>query len=408
MNFIELNKCLACSSSRLQKYLDLTDQPLANNFTSNAEELLKFPLALNVCLDCFHSQLSVAVEPEILFRNYLYVSGTTVTLLDYFKWFTEKFVDSHGDMLKVLDIASNDGTLLKVIRSHGHSTLGIDPAANLMPLAAESGIATVCDFWPGQIATFLKNDLDIIIAMNVFAHVANPVEFLKMAAKLINENGKIIIQTSQAMMVRNVEFDTAYHEHLSFFNVSSMKALAIKADVYLTDVELTPIHGTSYVWTFLTRPEVESSRLSSLEKEEKDSGLTQLDTYLSFGKKADLLAQEVNTMVFNAREEGFEIWGYGAAAKGNTFINFSGIKLEGIIDDNPLKQGLISPGGKVQVYSSEHLIKVDRPICFVVPAWNFVDEIVKRIKLIRPDSKDSVITYFPTVQYLPIDSFTDR
>jgi len=404
-DFVELGSCLACSSIKLFEYLDLTDQPLANSFAppEKPEIMRRYPLSLNVCEECFHSQLSIAVDPKILFRNYLYVSGTTSTLLNYFDWFTSNYIDGHGQNLKVLDIASNDGSLLKVIKAHGHSCLGIDPAANLMPLAAENEVATICDFWPGQSFEFLKNDFDIIVGMNVFAHIANPVEFLSSAAKLLKTNGKILIQTSQAMMVRNTEFDTAYHEHLSFFNVSSMKRVAARAGVYLVDVELTPIHGTSYVWVFQAAPTSESSRLLRLEQEEKESGLSAIDTYMSFRTKAELLALEVKNLVEEAQVAGYEIWGYGAAAKGNTFINFSKIELNGIIDDNHLKQGLISPGGNVQVYSATHLIEIKKPICFVVPAWNFVDEIAKRIKTIRPSSNDMLLTYFPKVKYSAID-----
>ena len=403
-NYTELTSCLACTSSRLLQYLDLTDQPLANSFIHQSEEIIKYPLSLNVCKECFHSQLSIAVDPSILFRNYLYVSGTTTTLLDYFDWFTKNYIDAHGKELKVLDIASNDGSLLKVVRMHGHLCLGIDPAANLMPLAAENEVATICDFWPGQSSKFLKDDFDIVIGMNVFAHIANPVEFLRAAAAIIKSNGKVLIQTSQAMMVRNTEFDTAYHEHLSFFNVSSMKKVAARAGVYLVDVELTAIHGISYLWTFQNTPAFESPRLLKLEQEEKDSGLTAIDTYLSFGVKAELVALEVKNIVEGALGEGYEVWGYGAAAKGNTFINFSEIKLSGIVDDNPLKQGLNSPGGNILVYPPEHLSKIKKPICFVIPAWNFASEITEKIKAIRPESSDMLLTYFPKVEYKPIRS----
>ena len=405
MGYITLNECLACSSPHIREYLNLGEQPLANNFIAQDETFTNYPLSLNFCLECFHSQLSVGVSPSILFRNYLYVSGTTKTLLDYFEWFTEQFINSHGEKLKVIDIASNDGTLLKVIRNQGHFTLGIDPAANLMRLAADNGIATVCDFWPGEVSRFLSNDIDVIIAINVFAHVSNPVEFLTMASKLIKKNGKIVIQTSQAMMVRNIEFDTAYHEHLSFFNVSSMKQLASRAGVYLTDVELTPIHGTSYVWTFQIEPAEESVGLLSLEQEEIDSGLLDADTYKVFTQRAELLVRDVKELIAAAKSEGYEIWGYGAAAKGNTFINFAGINLNGIIDDNPLKQGLKSPGGNATVYPPGHLKSIDNRICFVIPAWNFVEEIANKIKLFRPESNDKILTYFPSVKYLPIHEF---
>jgi hypothetical protein len=182
-----------------------------------------------------------------------------------------------------------------------------------------------------------------------------------------------------------------------------MKKVAARAGVYLVDVELTPIHGTSYVWVFQVVHTPESSRLLELEREENDSGLSAVGTYLSFRTKAELVAIEVKNIVEKAQTTGYEIWGYGAAAKGNTFINFSKINLNGIVDDNPLKQGLISPGGGIQVYQPEHLIEIKKSICFVVPAWNFVDEIAKRIKSIRPASNDMLLTYFPKVKYTAIN-----
>ena len=238
----ENSQCFACDSSELYSVLDLGNQPLANSYLKHqTDNELVFPLRLNFCKNCTHLQLSHTVDPKLLFKNYLYVSGTSNTLREYFKDFvllTEKYVKNINN---VLDIACNDGSQLAAFKSKGYATYGIDPAENLLASSIQFGDIK-CDYLTQDSINSFDVKFDIIIAQNVFAHNNYPVEFLKHCAGALSDDGCIFIQTSQANMISNNEFDTIYHEHLSFFNVRSMTTIAKRTNLKLIDVLKVPIH----------------------------------------------------------------------------------------------------------------------------------------------------------------------
>jgi 2-polyprenyl-3-methyl-5-hydroxy-6-metoxy-1,4-benzoquinol methylase len=366
----------------------------------DAKVLERFPLSLNVCVSCWHSQLSVAVAPDLLFRDYLYVSGTTKTLRDYFEAFADRTLEDlyRTGQPRVLDIASNDGSLLAAYRSRGCSVIGVDPAANLIGKAAANGVDTICGYWPSTIASNLRAGFDIIVAMNVLAHVQAPDDFLLGVREVMSPDSVLYVQTSQARMVENREFDTAYHEHLSFFTCSSMLKLAERVDLHLANAYWAPIHGTSYVWEFRLPRDTDpvGQDLAALLSHEDSCGISQRATYSEFGSHAHSTAQWAKTKAAELRAGGFRVVGYGAAAKGNTFINFAGLDLELIADDNELKQGLQAPGSCVPVVAPSMLKDIDQRCAFVLPAWNFRDEICDHIRAIRGDRGDIAMTYFPT------------
>lgn len=395
-NFTYLKTCLACGSSQLKRYLDLGWQPLANDFSSNAEEMEEFPLEINLCKECFHSQLVASVSPSRLFSHYVYISGTTKTLKDYFLWLNEKIRLAYKPGARILDLASNDGSFLEISQKIGFKILGVDPASNLIGLAAEKQVPTICDYWPSRNLDCFEYTFDVIVAMNVLAHVPNPLEFLESARRSLKKNGRIYIQTSQAKMFANGEFDTVYHEHLSFFTARSMKTLAKRAGLDILEGEYVPVHGISYLWTLVPSSSAKSSNEdSTIESLEVKEGLYDENTFVRFASSAQKIARDAFAKVEELRALGFQIWGYGAAAKGNTFINFSGIKLDGIIDDNPLKQGLISPGGKTLVHSIEKVAELEGKILFIIPAWNFADEIIDRLRAAITAKNVLALTYFP-------------
>jgi SAM-dependent methyltransferase len=403
-DYSPLTRCLACSERNLEVYLDLGSQPLANDFRAIEAAKDGYPLALQVCLSCWHSQLTAAVLPDLLFRDYLYVSGTTTTLRDYFASFSRAITDRFGESLRVLDLASNDGSLLAEFNRLGHVTLGVDPAANLVPLAAAVGVDTLCGYWPTTVAPHLRPGYDIVIAMNVVAHVADPCAFLGAIGDVLAPTGRLFVQTSQARMVENGEFDTAYHEHLSFFNTRSMSALAERAGLALHDVSLVSVHGTSYLWELSTEPAAMSGRgLVELREHEESLGLFEKTTYKRFSERAGESARLVRDELSRLHDEGYALFGYGAAAKGNTFINFASITLDAIADDNSLKHGLLAPGSGIPVISPQELAREERPCAFLIPAWNFRDEIASRISAIRPNALDKGIVYFPSLEVFPLD-----
>jgi 2-polyprenyl-3-methyl-5-hydroxy-6-metoxy-1,4-benzoquinol methylase len=394
----ELNECLCCGSEKLKLVLDLNEQPLANSFKKTAEESEPtFPLRLNICEDCTHLQLSHAVNPDLLFKNYLYVSGTSQTLRDYFDWFAKETLTYAPDAKTVLDIACNDGSQLNSFKALGLKTFGVDPAENLHPLS-NANHEVVCDYFTDKYNYHYKNkNLDIITAQNVFAHNSYPLEFLQQCKEVMSDTSVLFIQTSQADMIRNNEFDTIYHEHLSFFNASSMSALARRAGLHLIDIRKTPIHGNSYMFVFKKTVE-DTSKVDAVLAEERALGLQDMNTYLAYADRASTIVEDLKQTIMHYRMLDYLIVGYGAAAKGNTLLNFGEVHLDYIIDDNPLKQGLYSPGMSTPVVPITKLDDyAETKVAFVPLAWNFFTEIRKNIKNKRDRDGDVFIKYFPTI-----------
>ena len=397
MRYSKLEACVACGSNFLIEVLNLGNQPLANELKEKVtSQSHSYPLILNRCSICCHCQLSISVNPEILFSHYLYESGTTHTLKLYFDEFVSKYISIRGSNLKVLDIASNDGTFLVEVKKHGHKVLGVDPAANLLGKALSSEVNTVCAYWPSELGNFLQK-VDVIVAMNVLAHVPDPLTFLVACKDLLSNDGVILVQTSQAKMIEMGQFDTMYHEHISFFNTKSMQSLASRAGLKLSNVNYENIHGISYVWE-LTNKDENISETNPILEHEKKVGLFEDNIYNEFRNFSSTLISEVKLVLETERSAGMKIIGYGAAAKGNTFICHAGLKLDFMVDDNELKQGLFTPQTNFEILSPHVLQSISEPICFLVPAWNFVSEIASKIRLIRDPKMhvlDQVVTYFP-------------
>jgi SAM-dependent methyltransferase len=396
----ELNECLCCGSKRLKLVLDLNEQPLANSFKKTADESEPtFPLRLNICEDCTHLQLSHAVNPDLLFKNYLYVSGTSQTLRDYFDWFAKRTLE-YFEMppQTVLDIACNDGSQLNSFKALGLKTYGIDPAENLHVLS-NANHEVVCDYFKEKyVYHFKMKQLDIITAQNVFAHNDYPLDFLLQCKEIMGNKSRLFIQTSQADMIKNNEFDTIYHEHLSFFNSSSMSALAARAGLHIIDIQKTPIHGNSYLFVMSKTPGARPSVQLQLDQE-SEQGLQDMNTYLAYSDRASTIVEDLKQTIMHYRTLDYLIVGYGAAAKGNTLLNFGDIHLDYIIDDNPLKQGMFAPGTNAPVVPIDILDQyAETKVAFVPLAWNFFKEIQGKIKNKRDRDGDVFIKYFPIIK----------
>jgi SAM-dependent methyltransferase len=396
-----LYQCVACGAEDLDLVLDLGNQPLANDYLELNEKFETFPLALMRCESCFHGQLSFSVDPTRLFRNYAYVSGTSDTLFKYFISLRDSIFEKHGPKGKILDIGSNDGTFLSVFKESEWAFLGVDPAVNLIQESAKNGVITIPTFFNSQIASLLADDFDVVVAMNVFAHTPEPLEILKAIKAVLSQSGTAYIQTSQANMFENGEFDTVYHEHISFFNVRSMKALLKRAGLELKSVEFAPVHGNSYVWVIGHESSIGIQPIPR-EQYEEVAGLYKESTYKIFAETAlDRLARTVE-IIESFRGKGYKIATYGAAAKGNTFLNFGDIKLDYIFDDTPQKIGKYAPAGGVIVSNPNSLVDISEPLLTVIPAWNFKEEIVKNILRRRNNTADYVLVYFPQIELKPL------
>ena len=392
----EKTTCICCGSKNLSLLLDLNKQPLANSYHDNTNELEKYPLGVNLCNDCYHVQLTHIVNPDLLFKDYLYVSGTSQTLKDNFEWFSE-FVMEYADHYceSVLDIACNDGSQLDCFKSKGVDTYGIDPAENLYELSSKNH-NVICDYFDSNL---YDRTFDIITAQNVFAHNENAKQFLDDCSKLMHDNSYLFIQTSQAEMIQNNQFDTIYHEHISFFNINSMNELAKRTDLNLIDVIKTPVHGISYLFIF-SKKNINKYLVQNLIDVERQRGLLSDKLYSEYQNNVQTVVDNFKQTIIDARNEGYKIIGYGAAAKGMTFLNFANTKMDIIIDDNPLKQNLYTPGTNTVIKSAKHIktYSSDDKILFVPLAWNFYNEIRTRIESERKNNNDRFLKYFPNVK----------
>lgn len=397
---VENKVCFCCGNDNLKTILDLGSQPLANNYHNNLTFQENYPLKLNLCDNCFHLQLSHTVNPDLMFRHYLYVSGTTQTLKDYFDMFAKKTLEYNPNAKTILDIACNDGTQLDSYLKLGLKTYGIDPAKNLYDGTVSKGHNVICDYFSNESADKFKNiKFDIITAQNVFAHNKYTTDFLESCKKIMHDDSILYIQTSQANMILNNEFDTIYHEHLSFFNTKSMKILVERCGLVLSDVFKTDIHGTSYVFVITKKDLGLQGTQKMLDLEEK-MGLYDVLTYPEYALKCYKATYDLKYKLKELSSD-YLIVGYGAAAKGNTLLNFGKIPLNFIIDDNPLKQGLYTPGMNIPIVGIDFLntenVK-NKKIVFVPLAWNFYTEIKSRIKDKRNNINDLFIKYFPILK----------
>jgi SAM-dependent methyltransferase len=370
---------------------------LANSYISDlhAKEDL-YPLGVNLCNDCFHLQLSHTVNPTLIYKNYLYVSGTSHTLADYSHWFA-KYADeiASNKSNRVLDIGCNDGSQLTCFKEIGYETWGVDPAENIYP-ASSKNHKILCEFFNYDIVDKIKVEFDIITAQNVFAHSPDPFEFLSTCYQLMSENTLLFIQTSQADMVIHNEFDTIYHEHVNYFNVNSMSKLAERVGINLIDVIKTPIHGNSYVFIF---SKTQQRPVNIANKLAMESVLYNVSTYKNWEDSVRSNMAELKKTIIQYKLDGFKVIGYGAAAKGNTLLNYIDLKLDLIVDDNPFKQNLYTPGTHIPITTPDAIkeYKPEEQIVFIPLAWNFFKEISQRIKTLRNEPTDVFLTYFPKV-----------
>jgi len=405
----KLGNCLACGSGELVPVLDLNDQPLANAFKEEAGDSEPyFPLAVNMCEECHHLQLTHAVNPKLIYEHYLYVSGTSSSYITYMSWYAKFAQETYMSWasrfpVSVLDIGCNDGSQLNFFADQGIKTYGVDPAKNLYKISSRSGHDVQVSFWNDDTARQIAartadGTVDIITSQNAFAHIPDPLAYLKTVRGIMGNNSLMFISTSQADMIPNNEFDTIYHEHISFFNVKSMSALAERAGLHLVDTIKTPIHGTSYIFILARRPQ--KQRVNNIIAMEKSIGLYNDDTYAAWAANTLRLVDELKTFVELYRRKGFILGGYGAAAKGNTLLNFSKIKLDFIVDDNELKQHTFSPGMSIPVVPISQLDKYgpEDKILFIPLAWNYFDDIKKKILACRHNSNDKFLKYFPKVE----------
>uniref|UniRef100_A0A6C0KN39 Methyltransferase putative zinc binding domain-containing protein n=1 Tax=viral metagenome TaxID=1070528 RepID=A0A6C0KN39_9ZZZZ len=391
--------CLCCKKDN-QLFLDLGLQPLANNYHKLEELCEVYPLQLKYCSNCFHCQLSHAVDPEILFKTYKYVSGTSQTGLNFFKNNAKLITDYKENIGKVLDIASNDGTQLDFFKELGWETYGVDPATNLCPIALEKGHKIICDFWNENSARQLPI-MDVITAQNVFAHTQYIDDFLQNCKVIMDDNSSLFIQTSQKNMIINNEFDTTYHEHISFFNTLSMKTLVERNGLFLNNISEASIHGSSYIFEIGKKLKIENNNIEDYLLDEKNKQIYNEKTYHEFNVKTQNIISNLKLEIFNYKKIGYKCIGFGAAAKGQTVLCYSNINLDYIIDENPLKIDLYSPKMNIPIVDIDYFINDStEKIVVLILAWNFANEIKDKIRKYKGNKEIIIIeAYFPEIVF---------
>ena len=401
----ELLKCLVCGSTDLTNYLNLGEQPLANSFSIEpGAELEKFPLRVNYCNVCSHSQLSELVSPAALFEDYLYVSGTSQTLKNHFADLARDCASRlrGGSRHSVLSIGCNDATDLEAFRDVGFDSFGCDPAENLRGLSQAKGIPVEVAYWNEEVALRLGRKFDVILGCNVLAHNYDPVGFLKACKLALAPAGVVVIEFPLwTNSVKSVDVGQVYHEHNGYFTLRSIDYLSRRAGFRIDDImEFPDIHGgTIRVVMDSDAREPHCSKFRSMLQTEKVQGFADLGTYTTFAENVNknifALISAVNTQDYL----GFNPIGYGAAAKTSTILNSAPgfIKIGHVVDDAPLKVGRHIPGSSIPILPTSSLKDHPGLLAIVIFAHNFKDEIIKKIKAQRPHPGDVIINVVPEV-----------
>jgi len=397
--------CRICGKD-MYVVLDLGKQPLANNNVDIPCEQPTFPLVLSRCKDCHHTQQDYTVPPDQMFSSYQYMSGTSKTLCNYFSWLADSIsntipeVDTHQRI--ILELACNDGSQLDEFKKRGWKTIGVDPAKNIAEIATQKGHEVHVKFWGSEPVSIPTPDA--IVAQNVCAHVPEPVPFLKACHDAMGSHSYLYIQTSQCNMYQNGEFDTIYHEHLSFFTAHSMKRAASLAGLDIIHVEKTPIHGTSYLFTMKRKDSnsIVDSTLETLIADE--TPYYQEDFFTTYKQRIYRIQQWVQQMTNEFTEKGYTVVAFGAAAKGMTLLNFFNINkyITYIVDDAYMKQGKYTPNSNILIRSPSVLQHDTRPLAVIILAWNFMEEISTKITEWRKGKDTALIVPYPQqiIRYL--------
>ena len=378
--------CRSCGATHLETILDLGDFPLVNALPA-PEDLgrpdPRYPLVLVFCPGCSLLQITCTVAPEELFREYLYFSSYSDTMLAHARSLVERIVADRKLKKEHLavEIASNDGYLLCNYQRLGVPVLGIEPARNVARVAEAKGIPTIVEFFGRTLAERLtagNRRADVIHAHNVLAHVADLNGVVAGIRTLLAPDGVAVIEAPYARnMIEGLEFDTIYHEHLCYFSASAVVVLLARHQLVLADVERVPIHGGSLrLWIAHAGSEVQPS-VTALLAEERELGMTRIDYYRDFGMRVSALRDDIVAYLRQLKAEGKRIGAYGAAAKGAVLLNYARIDtdlVDFVADRSPHKQGRYLPGVRIPIRGPEALIE-DRPDYVLLLAWNFEDEI---------------------------------
>jgi len=379
--------CRICGSET-ESFLSLGQTALANSYLSKEqldEDEPKFPLELSFCDTCKVVQLNYTVPPELMFKHYLYVTSTSNTFRQHFTQYAEdvaKEFNLNENSLAV-DIGSNDGLLLKGFQKFGVKTIGVEPASNVAKIAEEDGVETINDFFNDRVAAKIietKGQADVVTANNVFAHTDTIKDIVKNVKKLLKDDGIFVIEAAYLVdMLRDMTFDSVYHEHLFYYSLTALKYFFEDNGMTIFKVQHVPSHGGSLrVFVKKQGSSVDSSVTEMLEKEK--GVVDNIETYKNFAAKVYDSKEKLVKLLKELKNQGKSIAAYGAPAKATTLLSFCEIGkdvIDYVVDDSPLKQNLFMPGSHIPIVTSE-MLDSRQPDYILILAWNFAEEILKK------------------------------
>ena len=389
--------CRYCKTELKNTFVDLGMSPLCESFLTekelNSMEAF-YPLKVYVCSNCFLVQLEEYVRPEEIFSEYAYFSSYSDSWLKHAKNYTEQMIERfHLDSKSlVIELASNDGYLLQYFVEKRIPVTGIEPAKNVAEVAIKKGIKTIVDFFGVRMANMLIKEnvaADLLLGNNVLAQVPDINDFIKGMKSILKANGVITMEFPHLMrLMRGNQFDTIYHEHFSYFSLISVERIFAEHGITLFDVEELDTHGGSLRIYGKHSEEKErkiTDRYKKLKKAELEAGFNEMKTYTAFSEQVIKTKQKLLQILIKIKQERKIIAGYGAPGKGNTLLNYCGIRtdfLDYTVDRNPYKHGRYTPGTHIKIFPPEKIEKEKPDYIFILP-WNLKTEIMEQLSYIR-------------------------
>jgi SAM-dependent methyltransferase len=389
--------CRFCGTPLEHVFADLGMSPLANNYLSE-EELTQaerfYPLRAMVCHNCFLVQLEDYETPEAIFSDYAYFSSYSSSWLEHARRYSQMVIERFGldESSRVVEIASNDGYLLKNFVERGIPALGVEPAANVAEVAEQNGVPTLVKFFGQETAREVAADpgpANLIVGNNVLAHVPDLNDFVGGMKTLLAPGGVITMEFPHLWhLIEDNEFDTIYHEHFSYLSWLTVSKVFEAHDLTLFDVEELPTHGGS-LRIFAQHSEDDAKPLTEraheMAEREREAGYEQLDTYVGYAETVKQAKWDLVNFLIAEKREGKRIAAYGAPAKGNTLLNYCGIRTDLIdftADLSPHKQGRYLPGTHIPILAPEAIAEAKPDLVLILP-WNLKDEIVEQLSFVR-------------------------
>jgi C-methyltransferase C-terminal domain/Putative zinc binding domain/Methyltransferase domain len=391
------SSCRFCDTPLEHTFVDLGMSPLCESFLlrDQLNQMEPFyPLKVYVCSNCFLVQLQEYVSPENIFTEYAYFSSYSDSWLQHARNYTELMMERFklNSKLQVIELASNDGYLLQYFLEKGIPVLGIEPAKNVAKVAIEKGIPTITEFFGVKLARKMVQEgkkADLLLGNNVLAQVPDINDFVGGMKIVLKPQGVITIEFPHLMrLIEGNQFDTIYHEHFSYFSFIAAEKIFARHGITLFDVEELQTHGGSIRVYGRHAEDVSkplTGRASEVKERELRAGYGRMETYSTFAKKVEETKRQLLQILVEVKNQGKKIVGYGAPGKGNTLLNYCGIRsdfLDYTVDRNPYKHGRFTPGTHIEIFPPDR-IQRDRPDYLFILPWNLRDEIIRQMAFIR-------------------------